>query len=164
MREKRLNMRQNVKMTPINAPNMRERSPTCAKNAAHMSFAAQHMFGTVLFSLHLTTNSWDYNGTRERGILASVLPSADAGGIGEGDLRETFQASATMSKTAAGFVLIGGLFLALVSGTLGASLAHGRDLDPTKDWMYDMFQYGGMAGVLFGVVLFFVGAMVFARK
>jgi len=68
-----------------------------------------------------------------------------------------------MSKTAAGFLLVGGILLAIVSATF-AGLAANTLASPSDDWFYDLIKYSGIAGLLIGVGMFFYGAMVFSRK
>lgn len=66
-----------------------------------------------------------------------------------------------MSKTGFGFMLVGGIVLALVSGFF---VACGSMTPPNNSWdtFYDLVKYAGIAGVLAGVGLFFYGAKGFA--
>ena len=66
-----------------------------------------------------------------------------------------------MTKTAFGFMLVGGLFVSSVSGFF---VACGSMTPPNNSWdtFYDLVKYAGIAGVLAGVAMFFFGAKGFA--
>lgn len=68
-----------------------------------------------------------------------------------------------MSKTVSGFVLVGGIALAIVASVVAVVGATGSK-SPATDFMYDCIKFGGFAGVLAGAGMFFYGAMHFARK
>lgn len=68
-----------------------------------------------------------------------------------------------MSKTTAGFVLVGGMALTIISGRV-ASWAGGVVGSPSDDLFYDLIGWVGIAGALTGLGLFFWGCMTFARK
>lgn len=69
-----------------------------------------------------------------------------------------------MSKTLSGMMLVAGIALVLLAMGLGGSTAGYGDLDPSKDWLYDMMGYAAAALGFVGVAMFGVGAMLFARK
>lgn len=67
-----------------------------------------------------------------------------------------------MSKTIAGFVLVGGLLLVAVGGVTSAT-ANTANVTPDKDWLMDILNYGGIAIAVSGLCLFFFGALRFSR-
>ena len=66
-----------------------------------------------------------------------------------------------MTKTAFGFMLVGGLFVSAISGSF---VAWGSMTPADKSWdtFYDLVKYAGIAGVLAGIAMFFFGAKGFA--
>lgn len=68
-----------------------------------------------------------------------------------------------MNKTAAGFVLVGGLLLVAVGGITSAT-ATSANVTPDKDWLMDLLNYGGIAVAITGLVMFFIGALRFSRS
>ena len=68
-----------------------------------------------------------------------------------------------MSKTVSGFVLVGGLALSAIGGAISTTATSVRST-PDRDWFYDLLNYSGIAMILLGLVLFFFGALRFARK
>lgn len=67
-----------------------------------------------------------------------------------------------MKKSTSGFILVGGLAVAVVAAVVAAVGATGSN-SPATDLMYDTIKYAGFAGVLFGASMFFYGAMRFSR-
>jgi len=68
-----------------------------------------------------------------------------------------------MQKTLYGSLIVIGPIIAYVSSHYGRIAANASNLDPSLDWYYDLISYGSMAGILIGVVMFFAGALLFAR-
>lgn len=66
-----------------------------------------------------------------------------------------------MSKTALGFILVGGILVALVSGVFVAA-GSSTPSSPGMDFYYDLVKYTGILGVLVGIGMFFFGAKGFA--
>jgi len=70
-----------------------------------------------------------------------------------------------MSKTASGILLLSGLAVAALAAPAAEfAFGTGKDLDPSQDWLFDLVSYGTTATILLGFVMFFLGAMWFARK
>lgn len=69
----------------------------------------------------------------------------------------------TMTKTTAGFVLVGGL-LAVAVGWVISATATAQASTPGQDWAYDLVNYFGIAVILAGLAMFFFGSLRFARK
>jgi hypothetical protein len=68
-----------------------------------------------------------------------------------------------VNKTGYGFLLVGGLLVALASGVVVAA----GSVTPAsvgQDWIYDLVKYFGIAGVLAGIGMFFFGAKGFASR
>ena len=68
-----------------------------------------------------------------------------------------------MSKTLAGMVLIAGMGVVFVCGSVAAK-AGDKVPHPSQDWIYDLVGWVGIGGAVVGLAMFFAGAMVFARK
>lgn len=68
-----------------------------------------------------------------------------------------------MSKTGFGFLLVGGLLVGIVSAFFVACGAMVPP-NPSMDLFYDCVKYGGVAGVLAGLSMFFFGAKGFAKS
>jgi hypothetical protein len=66
-----------------------------------------------------------------------------------------------MTRTQYGFLLVGGLFVALFSGVVVAA-GSATPVSVGQDWIYDLVKYFGIAGVLAGIGMFFFGAKGFA--
>ena len=67
-----------------------------------------------------------------------------------------------MSKTASGFVLVGGLIAVAVGGITSATATQ-TTVTPDKDWLMDLANYAGIAVALCGLAMFFFGALRFSR-
>lgn len=76
---------------------------------------------------------------------------------------ELFKERIEMKKTAAGFVLVGGLLLVAVGGITSAT-ATSATVTPDKDWLMDLLNYGGIAVAIAGLSMFFFGALRFSRS
>jgi hypothetical protein len=68
-----------------------------------------------------------------------------------------------MNKTANGFVLVGGIVVALISGVFVAA-GSSTPSSPGMDFYYDLVKYAGIFGVLVGIGMFFFGAKGFAAE
>lgn len=68
-----------------------------------------------------------------------------------------------MSKTTAGFVLVGGLALTAVSGMFAAWAGNAVG-SPSSDLFYDVMGWLGILGALVGLGMFFFGAKRFAQS
>lgn len=68
-----------------------------------------------------------------------------------------------MSKTLAGVTLISGPIVAIFGAGI-SSRANNAASTPDTDWYYSCINGVGIAFVLLGLAMFFVGAMAFARR
>jgi hypothetical protein len=68
-----------------------------------------------------------------------------------------------MNKTKSGFMLIGGVLVALIGAGI-SSTANNTRSTPSTDWIYSLANGFGMITILAGLAMFFFGAMWFARK
>jgi hypothetical protein len=66
-----------------------------------------------------------------------------------------------MNKTGHGFMLVGGIIVALLSGVFVAA-GSSTPSSPGMDFYYDLIKYAGILGVLVGIGMFFFGAKGFA--
>ena len=64
-----------------------------------------------------------------------------------------------MSKTISGFVLVGGILVALLSSVF----VGGFKSTPDTDWLSDLVSYCAVGGLLVGVAMFFTGSLFFSR-
>ena len=67
------------------------------------------------------------------------------------------------SKTGAGFMLLGGIAMAIVCGQV-AAYASNKVGSPSDDLYYDCIGWAGTFGAVIGLALFFWGAKLFAAK
>lgn len=67
-----------------------------------------------------------------------------------------------MSKAKSGMMLVAGLLTAACGGALSshANTAHST---PDTDWIYNAANGGGVAVILAGLSMFFIGSLHFAR-
>jgi len=68
-----------------------------------------------------------------------------------------------ISKTMAGFMLVGGIAMTIVCGQV-ASYAGNKVGSPSDDFYYDCIGWLGTLGAVAGLVFFFWGAKVFAAS
>ena len=68
-----------------------------------------------------------------------------------------------VSKTSAGFMLVGGIAMVVVFGQV-ASYAGNKVGSPSDDFYYDCIGWVGTFGAVAGLALFFWGAKIFAAK
>jgi hypothetical protein len=68
-----------------------------------------------------------------------------------------------VSKTNAGFMLIGGIAMVIVCGQV-ASYAGNKVGSLSDDFYYDCIGWAGTLGAIAGLALFFWGAKIFAAK
>ena len=68
-----------------------------------------------------------------------------------------------VSKTSAGFMLVGGIAMVVVFGQV-ASYADSKVGSPSDDFYYDCIGWVGTFGAVAGLALFFWGAKIFAAK
>jgi hypothetical protein len=66
-----------------------------------------------------------------------------------------------VSKTGAGFMLVGGIAMVVVFGQV-ASYAGNKIGSPSDDFYYDCIGWIGTFGAIAGLALFFWGAKIFA--
>lgn len=68
-----------------------------------------------------------------------------------------------MNKTLSGIMLIAGIAVAVIAAAIGRSATNTSDMNPSLDWYYALIEYGSMAGIVAGLAMFGIGAMLFAR-
>jgi hypothetical protein len=68
-----------------------------------------------------------------------------------------------MKKTASGFMLVGGVVVALIGAEISGS-ANNASSTPDTDWYYSVINGCGILTIMAGLVMFFFGAMWFAKK
>lgn len=68
-----------------------------------------------------------------------------------------------ISKTAAGFILVGGIAMTVVCGGIAASASRHVG-SPADDLYYDVIGWAGTFGAFAGMALFFWGAKIFSAR
>lgn len=71
--------------------------------------------------------------------------------------------SMKLSKTGAGFMLLGGIGMTILCGRV-AAYAGNKVGSPADDFYYDCIGWAGTFGAIAGLALFFWGAMRFAAS
>lgn len=67
-----------------------------------------------------------------------------------------------MSRYTSGYVLVAGLMVAAFGIAVSFNVTQ-AEVAPDKDWIMDLFNYGGIASALAGMAMFFLGALRFSK-